>query len=280
MDSIHQFSLFSDDWEENTMDALDLGLFPELQPLSEEEQFIDETKVGMLADKFMPESYPSVSPNNSFMLNNSHVQASQSTTGKPRIVKILIAKEMKKAISKPSGNPSSTSTDDKGGLSKNAIAARENRIKKKKYVEEIEKSAQLMSSEIQVLKKRTKEYIEVIKTLKTENRYLRNVLANDKEISALLKTIKKTPGIIFGGSSITKRHRSSAGDDSFNEAHVSTPRKKRRSDDSLSSVISSEDDGFASDEPVGVCLHVASGTLSIEFCSTCSSRASSESLEP
>ncbi|XP_076314605.1 uncharacterized protein LOC143226931, partial [Tachypleus tridentatus] len=75
-------------------------------------------------------------------------------------------------------------------LSKNAIAARENRKKKKKYVEQLENSVKKLTKDNEILNQSVKEMREVIVNLTNEVSYLRGVVANIEEISTLIKGIK------------------------------------------------------------------------------------------
>ncbi|ESP02825.1 hypothetical protein LOTGIDRAFT_156773 [Lottia gigantea] len=82
-------------------------------------------------------------------------------------------------------------------MSKNAIAARENRLKKKQYLAHLEKTVKKLSVENKSLK--TAELLKdgEISKLKTEVKYLSNVLANQSTLSSLIQNIKKTPGVKF-----------------------------------------------------------------------------------
>ena len=80
-------------------------------------------------------------------------------------------------------------------MSKNAIAARENRQKKKKYVENLEKSVATLNEENNNLKSKVEAYETTITRLNSEVNYLKNVLLNQSTLSALLQNIQSTPGI-------------------------------------------------------------------------------------
>ncbi|XP_063909643.1 uncharacterized protein LOC135127190 [Zophobas morio] len=74
-------------------------------------------------------------------------------------------------------------------LSKNAIMARENRLKKKIYITNLEK-------EVDELKTKNTDYLKVVESqsllisdLKKEIKYLKSVIANSTDIGTLVKNI-------------------------------------------------------------------------------------------
>ena len=83
---------------------------------------------------------------------------------------------------------------------KNAIAARENRQKKKKYVEGLENDVKKLQEENRTLKTRNERMTTMIRKLSDEVKYLRSVLANESTISLLIKSVAATPGISLTSS--------------------------------------------------------------------------------
>ncbi|XP_041350948.1 uncharacterized protein LOC121369931 [Gigantopelta aegis] len=121
-------------------------------------------------------------------------------------------------------------------LSKNAIAARENRLKKKKYVENLEKSFTTLNEENITLKSKVESYETTIARLNSEVAYLKNVLINQSTLSALLKNIQSTPGIKFktslpttSSSTLTEKNKSDSVDDNQKNIYSSLRRSKRKS---------------------------------------------------
>ena len=133
---------------------------------------------------------------------------------------------------------------------KNADAARQNRIKKKKYLEKLEKDRSNLKTENVVLKTRCREYQTKCQGLQAEVDYLKNVLANDSSLVSLIKNIPCVPNIKLT-SSFLSRKRSSPG--------MKTPENSKKS----------------KTENCGVCLHVSKDTVSLEFCNKCSVAAQS-----
>lgn len=78
---------------------------------------------------------------------------------------------------------------------RNAIMARENRRKKKEFMETLQKNADDTQSENKKLKKLLRIRNNAIEKLTQESIYLRSILANKTEIMSLLKTIQgnRTP---------------------------------------------------------------------------------------
>lgn len=85
-------------------------------------------------------------------------------------------------------------------FSKNALMARENRLKKKLYMENLEreltKERQKNKKYMNVLKRQA----DVIQKHEREIKYMRGVLANNSDISKLLKTLHYNTGMAVGTS--------------------------------------------------------------------------------
>ncbi|XP_070550888.1 cyclic AMP-dependent transcription factor ATF-6 alpha-like [Ptychodera flava] len=128
---------------------------------------------------------------------------------------------------------------------KNAIAARENRQKKKRYLEGLESENCKLSAENRTLKSESGELKRRIESLEEEVMYLKSVLAHQSTLSKLLKNIGKTD------LNLTT---------SFAVRDCSEPKAKRRR------TVKKGTSG-------GVCLHVSEDTVSVEFCSECAGMA-------
>lgn len=132
---------------------------------------------------------------------------------------------------------------------RNAEAARQNRLKKKKYVEGLEKDCSSLKTENVVLKAKCHEYQSKCQRLQSEVTYLRSVLANDSALADLLQHIPNAPKVMLS-SSFRKRPNpngqpSAAKNSKLSEATTTTG---------------------------GVCLHVAKDSVSLELCDACSRR--------
>lgn len=240
-------------------------------------------------------------------------------------------------------------------MSKNAIAARENRQKKKMHLNNLEKTITNLKQENVQLKNNVETMSNTIESLETEVQYLKGVIANQSTISQLLGSIQKTPGIRFHTSfsldqnktnsdekkqmskletkSNPRKRKSVAQETDSSEIKnehiknvcaVSTrssakrvlprqrvePLQQKSPNLSLSASTTlktgphnspsivytkqtvSQNGPISSDKQVqvgdiennhsvqtqmrgsGVCLHVADGSVSLEFCSTCAANAS------
>ncbi|XP_077868142.1 uncharacterized protein LOC144357987 [Saccoglossus kowalevskii] len=185
-------------------------------------------------------------------------------------------------------------------LNKNAINARLNRLKKKKYVETLESSVRTLTCENTKLKDEKKQLSTKVDTLENEITYLKGVLANQSELSSLLTNIGNTPGVKFHSTLTTV-------DENTCNCEINTPAKKRKLDSETAtnakcrpvtramrscgqtvkeSNKSSSDknvcgckkstskvDVPSKSEAAGVCLHVSNGSVSLEFCSRCNNIA-------
>ena len=143
---------------------------------------------------------------------------------------------------------------------KNAEAARQNRIKKKKYVEGLEKECSSLKTENVVLKTKCHEYQNRCQRLQSEVVYLKGVLANESVLGSLIQNIPNVPGIQLT-SSFRKRANPSS-----------------RSGVSSNTNATNEEGGASKrvklDSSAGICLHVSKNVVSLEFCENCSKQAS------
>jgi hypothetical protein len=120
--------------------------------------------------------------------------------------------------------------------SKNAVMARMNRLKKKSFMESLQSDVARLSDENIKLKQTLEGQSSLVCSLRKEVHYLKGVLANNKEISMLLKSIQNTGLPVT--SSLSKHTLS-------NQIH-STPYHnyvRKRSDSSISSSFSDLVDG-------------------------------------
>ena len=143
---------------------------------------------------------------------------------------------------------------------KNAEAARQNRLKKKKYVEDLERDRSKLRAENVVFKTRCSELQLKNRRLETEVAYLRSVLANQSTLSSLIRNIPGTPGVNLTSSLSHKRPSDST--DSLSHSSSATPPAAKKS--------KSESSGSELQHSGGVCLHVSKDSVSLEFCAQCS----------
>ena len=120
-------------------------------------------------------------------------------------------------------------------MSKNAVAARENRLRKKQYINDLEQSVKSLTSENRNLKNQVTNMHQTVGDLRTEVRYLRSVLANQSTLSALLKNIPTVPGINFTASAVKDNRRSKVGEkrsrgDESDEENIDSNIQRRQTD--------------------------------------------------
>lgn len=87
-------------------------------------------------------------------------------------------------------------------FTRNAVLARQNRLKKKKYVEDLESELNDLRKENSKLKVSLSGYTKDVELVRKENIYLRNVLANSKEISQLIRSINVNCGLPAASTSL------------------------------------------------------------------------------
>lgn len=138
--------------------------------------------------------------------------------------------------------------------SKSAIAARENRERKKRYVSGLEAAVNRLKCDNKKLADDRSTLMKETDSLRREVKYLRNVLANQSSLSSLLRNIPSVSGLSFVGGKITSdvttlKRKSS-------NADVSTPKQARLSDQK-------------DVQSCGICLHVSGSRVSMELCAAC-----------
>ena len=132
---------------------------------------------------------------------------------------------------------------------RNAIAARQNRLKKKQYVICLQTEIARLKAENTVLKSKCRDSDVTVAQLSNEVEYFKSVLANQSMLSSLLQKVPTIKEVKFPSFISCKREGAAA----MNE---DLPLAKKPA---LSG---------------GVCLHVSQDVATLEFCSSCSKSAS------
>lgn len=162
---------------------------------------------------------------------------------------------------------------------KNAIAARENRQKKKKYVEGLENDVKKLQEDNRTLKTRNERMTTMIRKLSDEVKYLRSVLANESTISLLIKSVAATPGISLTSSLMQSSQSEEEGTASKTcEGKKYSTRSRKRHASEVVEVTPSKRTRNSTN-PGGVCLHVSHGKVSLEFCAKCQMIASKSGVQ-
>ena len=165
--------------------------------------------------------------------------------------------------------------------SKNAIAARENREKKKMYIQGLEDKVARLETENKRIKSANDVKDKSIESLTQEVSYLRGILSNVDEISALIHSVRRTPGIQTVSTSLGSnlRRNGNNGRRGNNNNHMDNENVRPPLSSSTSSISLSGKQAFnpsassSSSTSSGVCLHVLNGNVSLEFCAQCSRSA-------
>ena len=123
---------------------------------------------------------------------------------------------------------------------KNAIAARENRLKKKREVEDLKCQKESLESENVILRKDNSEHLKTIDALEEEVEYYKSLLFNHSALAGFLQSMNPCPTVKLSSSlGVSSKDRVPA----------------------------------ASGMSGGVCIHVNGKDASLEFCSKCSLNA-------
>ncbi len=180
-------------------------------------------------------------------------------------------------------NYNPTSKESERCNNKNALMARLNRERKKRYLDNLE-------SEVKLLRKENKEFANENKELKIqfekcreEIAYLKGVIANESMLSSVIKAVSSVPSINFSGTVDTEGIREENFDNGtdLNVENTSAvcfektanSRKRKGNERSIHVMKKQKSLQVSSDEKRGICLHVNKENVSIEFCHHCSTHA-------
>eukprot|EP00794_Sanderia_malayensis_P013510 gene13510-14920_t len=171
---------------------------------------------------------------------------------------------------------------------KNAVMARLNRQRKKRYVENLE-------FEVSHLRQQNKTFAIENKKLKDrtakcdeEISYLKGILHNQSMLSSVIKAVSSVPGITLAGTVSTSDDFESMGDstaqspsDKNNTVGGQDEKFSRRKrqlglNDVRHCKKKNHQSNGAKNARAGICLHVSSKNVSVEYCHHCSRHASKD----
>lgn len=179
-------------------------------------------------------------------------------------------------VSNSTSEPQKSVTTTKSQAEK----AKEQRERKKKYVQELQDNIEELKKDKADLQQVTAQLNNKLEALTDEIRYLKGVIINQSELTRILKSVANTPGISLScgvlqdyeegnDGKTTKRKYADALNESGKKGvdlHQGNG-KKRKVDKTAAGEMSTID--------AGVCVHVQSGKVSLEFCAECSKKANS-----
>lgn len=158
---------------------------------------------------------------------------------------------------------------------KNALIARKNREKKKKYIQTLEYSFDQLSSDRDTLLTQVSTMKATITKLNDQVSYLKSVLENQSDLAKVLSAVSDVPGLKlhpFLNSNGSKQS-SSSGEESDDQ---SKPKKCKlaaayaRPSAIPNAIATASGKGFGN---TGICLHVKNGKISVELCAECNKSA-------
>lgn len=162
-----------------------------------------------------------------------------------------------------------------------AEKAKEQRERKKKYVQELQDNIAELKKDKADLQQVTAQLNGKVEALRDEIRYLKGVITNQSELARILRSVANTPGISLSCSILQngeegndgKNNKRKYGDAPANDSgkkgiNLHQENGKKRKVDKMAS-------GENSPVDAGVCVHVQSGKVSLEFCAECSKKANS-----
>ena len=158
-----------------------------------------------------------------------------------------------------------------------AEKAKEQRQRKKKFVQELQDTIEELKQEKAGLQQVNTQLNDKIGSLQEEISYLKGVIVNQSELAKILRSVANIPGISINCSVLkndqgemgknNKRKCVPAGKKGVNLSDENA--KKRRMDIEVNGELENN---------AGVCVHVQSGKVSLEFCPECSKKAKSTPL--
>lgn len=177
-------------------------------------------------------------------------------------------KNVSDATIEPQKSPTASKTQ--------AEKAKEQRERKKKYVQELQDTIEELKEDKANLLQVNTQLNDKIESLSDEIRYLKGVITNQSELARILRSVANTPGISLSCSVLQD---SEGNDGKTNKRKNDTPKdsgkkgvnihqensKKRKLDKNGNDEMNAVD--------AGVCVHVQSGKVSLEFCADCSKKA-------
>ena len=218
----------------------------------------------LLDDDFELDTLPKERTDFTKSLNNSSVKMDTKPTVDIEKGKAVVAKKTAAA-----------NNDEFERSKKNAENARENRRKKKLYVEGLEKEVGQLRNENIVLVEESNKLEKKVGDLQSEVDYLKSILANESMLSKLIESVSMTPGVSLSTSFCSSRKPSICNNDVECEKEnvVSTrSASRKRAGDSQPAASTKRSRSVASSSG-GVCLHVKQSKVSLEFCGHCSKMA-------
>jgi len=145
-------------------------------------------------------------------------------------------------------------------MTRNAIAARENREKKKQYIESLKKELAIKNKEVLAMKSSMTSITERNKELECETAYYKAIVANMPQIAALIDHMASAPNVKLIGTSFT----------SGEQVLADVLKKPTHSTAIDSNSVRKSHRIAAKVESAGICFHVNNNNMSLELCSKCS----------
>jgi len=193
------------------------------------------------------------------------------------------------------GNKGALANDGlRRNMSKNAILARENREKKKRYILELERTVRDLSVKNKKLAHTCRTMDGTIACLRSEVSYLRGVIENQSELARLLKHIpvarpkqqlQESADLLVCDNELERVNASSFSDRPSFSASLKSSELVHTELMSVADCASllTEHDYARSEKPkkpnnllrhqFGVCLHVANQVTSLQLCALCNENA-------
>lgn len=154
------------------------------------------TSVSNSSTKLSPEH-----PDLDVVLLISDDESSTTTSSSTQLLSVSQSQSQRPVVvTKTHSGKGNTNSNTSTSHSRQAIAARQNRQKKKQYLFSLEGSVQKLCEENDKLKNQDAEQKEQIAELKAEVMYLKSVIANQSVLSHLLKNIQNTNGVKLSAS--------------------------------------------------------------------------------
>lgn len=133
------------------------------------------------------------------------------------------------------------------------------RIQRAERIKRLEKDSVELTESNRVLSDKNQALNERISALEDQVEYLERVLVNESSLSSILNTITEHSGLKIQGNSL-----------------LNSQKRKRQDIDDENAMTAKKNNYSASPKSGGVCLHLAPGRVSLEFCQECHKSSSTK----
>ena len=260
---------------------LDTGMFDAVKPNYEKEKSSNKKKLGKkklspargMAAKKEPTEKNVVVDNKKQTKNSPVKNIFKVSDSVQSAVKSTNAADTKVVVS---GACNSTKKEPQKSLptaKSQAEKAKEQRERKKKYIQELQDTIAELKRDKADLHQVTVQLSEKIESLKDEISYLKGVITNQSELATILRSVANSPGVSIS-CSVLRDSEDNSGKNNKRKFDPAGKKGENMGQDN-NKKMKVDKNTVEIGNNAGVCVHVQSGKVSLEFCAECSKKANS-----